>query len=97
MVDFEWDSGKARINLAKHGVSFEEAMTVFSDPYARVIADPDHSLEEERLVILGMSMRARELVVCHCRRGPGGSTVRIISARKATKSEARQYWRFVDA
>ena len=97
MVDFEWDSGKAKTNLAKHGVSFEEAATVFGDPYARVIADPDHSLEEERLVILGMSMRARELVVCHCRRGPGGSKVRIISARKATKSEARQYWRFVDA
>ena len=97
MVDFEWDSGKAKTNLAKHGVSFEEAMTVFGDPYARVIADPDHSLEEERLVILGMSMRARELVVCHCRRGPGGSAVRIISARKATKFEARQYWRFVNA
>ena len=97
MVDFEWNSDKARINLAKHDVSFEEAATVFGDPYARVIADPDHSLEEERFVILGMSMRARELVVCHCRRGPSGSAVRIISARRATKSEARQYWRFVNA
>ena len=97
MIGFEWGADKARLNFKKHDVSFEEASTVFSDPFARVIADPDHSLEEERFVILGMSLKARELVVCHCRRGPDGSIVRIISARKATRSETRQYWRFVNA
>lgn len=56
---FEWDPTKAESNIAKHGITFEEAATVFDDPYARVIDDPDHSLEEERFIILGMSMRAR--------------------------------------
>ena len=97
MEDFEWDPGKALTNQAKHGVSFEEAATVFGDPYARVIADPDHSIDESRFVILGLSMLARELVVCHCLRGENDSTIRIISARKATKSEAKQYWRYVHA
>ena len=68
---FEWDPTKAESNIAKHGITFEEAATVFDDPYARVIDDPDHSLEEERFIILGMSMRARELVVSHCLRGSG--------------------------
>lgn len=97
MIGFEWDVNKARTNQAKHGVSFEEAATVFGDPCARIIADPDHSVDEERFVILGLSNRARELVVCHCLRGKGGAVIRIISARKATKAEARQYWRYVDA
>ena len=70
---------------------------MFDDPYARVIADPDHSLEEERFIILGLSMHARELVVCHCLRGADASIVRIISARKATRTETKQYWRYVDA
>lgn len=97
MFNFEWDPNKARANTIKHGVGFEEAMSVFDDPYARVIADPDHSIDEERFVILGLSMRARELVVCHCLRGPGNEVVRIISARRATKAEARQYWRHANA
>ena len=98
MVDgFEWDEAKAQANLRKHGVTFDEASTVFDDSYARVIEDPDHSDCEERFIILGLSIRARELVVCHCLRGPDGSTVRIISARKATKTESRQYWRYVNA
>ena len=97
MTDFEWDQRKAETNLIKHGVSFPEATTVFDDPYARVIADPDHSQNEERFVILGLSMQARELVVCYCRRGASESAVRIISARKATKSEMRQYWRYFNA
>ena len=97
MLGFEWDANKARSNVAKHGISFEEATTVFDDPYARVIADPDHSLDEERFVILGLSSQARELVVCHCLRGTDKSVIRIISARKATKTETRQYWRYVDA
>ena len=84
-------------NLAKHGVSFEEAAIVFDDPYARVIADPDHSLEEERFIILGLSIRARELIVCHCLRGSDALIVRIVLARKATKTETKQYWRYVDA
>ena len=66
---FEWDPAKAESNIAKHGVTFDEAATVFDDPYARVIDDPDHSLDEERFIILGISLRARELVVSHCLRG----------------------------
>lgn len=98
MIDgFEWDEAKAQANLQKHGVTFDEASTVFDDPYARVIEDPDHSDYEERFIILGLSIRARELVVCHCLRGSDSSTVRIISARKATKTESRQYWRYVNA
>lgn len=97
MVAFEWDADKARTNLAKHGVSFDEATTVFGDSCARVITDPDHSFDKEHFVILGMSLQARELVVCHCRRGLEGAIVRIISARRATKAEVRQYWRFINA
>ena len=91
-IDFEWDPNKAEISVAKHGVTFKEAATVFGDPYARVIDDPDHSLDEERFVIIGLSSRANVLTVCHCLRGKG-SIIRIISARKATKNELRQYWR----
>ena len=97
MLNFEWDQSKAVSNLAKHGVSFTEASTVFDDPYARVIADPDHSLSEERYVILGLSLQARELVVCHCLRGNRKNVIRIISARKATRREASQYWRRINA
>lgn len=91
-IDFEWDSGKAASNERKHGVTFVEASTVFGDPYARVIDDPDHSDDEERCIILGASTRANILIVCHCHRG-GGDTIRIISARKATKTESKAYWR----
>ncbi len=87
---FEWDERKATANLRKHGVSFEEAQSVFRDENARLIEDPDHSTTEERFVLLGLSSTPRLLVVCHCYR-LDSSTIRIISARKATKSEARTY------
>ena len=88
-LTFEWDSNKAASNLEKHGVSFEEAKTVFSDDYARLIADPDHSDDEERFIILGNSIQARILVVCHCVREH--DSIRIISARKADKRERKTY------
>lgn len=91
-IDFEWDENKASGNKKKHKVTFDEAATVFSDPYARLIDDPDHSDYEDRFVIIGLSMKANVLTVCHCYRS-GGNTIRIISARKATKREAETYWR----
>ena len=81
---FEWNDRKARINRRKHGVPFEEACTVFGDPLALTIGDPDHSLEEERSVTLGCSARGRLLVVVHTERG---AKIRIISARRATSRE----------
>lgn len=87
---FEWDTKKDALNQAKHGVSFEEAHTVFFDPHALVIDDPDHSQTEERFLILGHSRVLRLLVVAHCYRQAGG-VIRIISARKATKQETISY------
>jgi len=87
---FEWDPDKAKANLKKHKVSFEEAVSVFSDERALVIPDPDHSVDEERFVLLGMSWSLRVLVVCHCFR-ENESTIRIFSARKATKTESKRY------
>lgn len=87
---FEWDAPKANANLKKHGVSFEEARTVFYDERARLIPDPDHSEDEERFVLLGYSSGLKLLVVCHCYR-VDGRTIRIISARKATRREAASY------
>ena len=92
-LHFEWDAAKAAINLRKHAVSFEEASTVFEDPDALVIDDPEHSAVEERFIILGISARARLLVVCHCLR-ESESSIRIISARKATARESEQYAAF---
>ena len=92
-MNFEWDEAKAHSNLEKHGVSFDEASTAFYDPDARIIEDPDHSKDEERFVLIGLSLLARVLVVCHCLRGKEG-TIRIISARKATQREEATYWRF---
>lgn len=92
-IGFEWDDGKALSNVAKHGISFDEATTAFSDPYGRIIEDPDHSVDEDRFVLLGMSLQANVLIVCHCLR-QAGSSIRIISARKATRSEQNHYWRF---
>jgi len=91
---FIWDEGKARANERKHGVTFDEAKTVFYDDDAELIGDPDHSSHEDRFVMLGMSMRARMLIVCHCYRQDNG-IIRIISARKATKKEQSQYRRSV--
>ncbi len=89
-LDFEWSGLKSRLNLKKHGISFEEAKTVFIDPCARLIADPDHSWKEDRYVLLGMSVKFRLLVVNHCYR-KNESVIRIISARKAVKKEIRIY------
>ena len=88
---FVWDAGKNLANRRKHGVSFEEAQTVFYDENAMVYFDPDHSEEEDRFILLGMSLQLRVLVVCHCYQ-EGESVVRIISARKADKREQEGYW-----
>ncbi len=90
-LSFEWDPQKAASNLTKHQVSFEEARTVFDDDQALVIPDPDHSLAEERFIIMGMSQVTRVLVVAHCFR-QGISVIRIISARKAGTKEQKPYW-----
>ena len=81
---------KKEINKKKHKISFEEAKTVFYDEEALLIDDPEHSWEEERFIILGLSKKANLLVVCHCYR-VSETVIRIISARKATKSESKQY------
>jgi uncharacterized protein len=86
----EWDEAKNRANARKHKVSFEEAATVFSDERALLLGDPDHSDEEDRFVLLGLSATLRVLVVCHCYRA-NDDIIRIISARKATKPEAEVY------
>jgi len=87
---FEWDPRKAAANKNKHGVSFDEARTVFLDDNARLIDDPEHSEDEARFVLLGFSSSLRMLVVCHCHRSDG-NVIRIISARKATTREAECY------
>ncbi|WP_129780656.1 BrnT family toxin [Peristeroidobacter soli] len=87
---FEWDEGKSRANRKKHGISFEEARSAFLDENARVIPDPEHSDEEDRFVLLGLSSALRILVVCHCYR-EDESVIRIISARKADREEQHQY------
>jgi len=87
---FEWDPPKASANLKKHQVSFEEAKTVFFDDFAVQFFDDEHSTEEDRFIMLGMSSSARLLIVCHCERAEG-EVIRIISARKATRSEASFY------
>jgi uncharacterized protein len=87
----EWDAEKARANIRKHGITFEEAETAFSDDNALLLPDPDHSTAyEERLVLIGLSIAVRVLVVIHCERD-NGNTIRLISARRATRSERAQY------
>ena len=88
---FEWDENKNRINRIKHGISFQEAETVFDDENAVVIYDDKHSMSEERFIIIGIDFNYRELTVCHCYRGKD-DTIRIISARKASKNEFKLYW-----
>ena len=85
-----WEDAKNQENIKKHNVSFEEAQTVFYDPNGKLISDPDHSIEEDRFIILGLSKKLRLLVVCHCYR-ENDEIVRIISARKATKTETKYY------
>ena len=91
---FEWDPRKSRANKAKHGVSFEEARSAFLDENARVIPDSEYSEEEERFILLGMSIGLRLLVVCHCYR-ESERVIRIISARRADPSERRDYARYL--
>lgn len=88
LLQFEWDDRNAAANLKKHGVSFEEARSVFLDDRARLIADPDHSDDEKRFVLLGLSTSLRLLLVCHCYRGEG-NIIRIVSARKASTRESK--------
>lgn len=85
---FEWDENKAALNLVKHGVSFEEAATVFGDPLSDTFNDPDHSAEEQRFIIVGMSEAGRVLIVAHT---DDEEVVRIISAREMTRAERKFY------
>ena len=91
-MKFVWNNKKAKSNLTKHGVSFEDAKSVFLDDYARLKHDPDHSIDEDRYLLLGMSSSLKVLVVVHTE--IGNDTIRLISARKATWREAKQYRRF---
>lgn len=91
-ITFAWDRRKARANVAKHGVSFEEAQSVFQDESARLIGDPDHSLDEDGFLLLGYSSQVRCLIVSHCYR-ESDSVIRLISARPATAHEEKMYWR----
>lgn len=90
-ISFEWDSSKAASNAKKHGVSFEEARTVFFDEHALLIPDPDHSTTEDRFIIMGLSSAQRVLVIVHCFR-QSGSSIRLISARRAGTKEQQPYW-----
>ena len=90
MLSFEWDDRKSSRNKQKHGVSFEEAQTVFFDEAAIEYPDPDHSDDEDRFLLIGRSLQLRVLVVCHCYRQED-SVIRIISARRATPKERRAY------
>jgi len=89
---FEWDDTKDENNQTKHGVAYEEVQTVFFDERALQLDDPDHSIDEERFLLLGFSQRLKVLVVCHCYRSDE-SIIRIISARRATKKEQKVYLR----
>ena len=89
MIKFIWDTKKAEANIRKHNISFAEAKSVFYDEFAIQFFDDAHSASEDRFIMLGMSHESRVLLVCHCERD--GATIRIISARKATKSERKFY------
>ena len=91
-IRFEWDETKNKSNKRKHGISFEEAQTVFLDENALRYFDPVHSADESRFLMLGISFQLRILVVCHCFRARD-SIIRIISARKANRLEEAEYWR----
>ena len=89
-IKFDWDSRKAATNEKKHGISFKEARTILFDENAKLIDDPDHSDDEDRFVLLGLSRSLKVVLVCHCYREQG-NVIRIISARKATTHESKQY------
>ena len=93
-ISFVWDNKKANENYKKHKVTFVEAKTTFIDPNGRMIYDPGHSKDEERFILLGVSSALRILSVCHCYQKEG-QIIRIISARKATKTEQKQYRSFL--
>jgi uncharacterized protein len=90
-IVFQWNKQKNILNKNKHGITFEEAQTVFLDDNALLIHDPDHSDDEDRFILLGMSSSLRALVVCHCYR-KDNEVIRIISARKASRLEQKRYW-----
>lgn len=90
MIEFEWNAAKAASNQKKHGVTFEEAQTVFYDEFAVQFFEGDNAEAEDRFLMLGFSNEARLLIVCHCERGRG-NIIRIISARKATRNERQHY------
>ena len=90
-MKFEWDEKKNRANKIKHGISFQDAITVFDDEYAIVIYDDSHSIDDDRFIIIGADMLFREITVCHCYRD--SDIIRIISARKATATEISLYRR----
>ena len=92
MFYFDWDENKNRINLEKHGITFEEASTVFFDDRAILFDDPEHSIDEDRFLLLGMSETAKVCIVCHCYR-ESDTIIRIISARQATRKEEERYVR----
>jgi len=92
MMKFDWNPDKNKSNIKKHGVDFKEAETVFQDEMALELFDGEHSEDEERYIIIGISSKTRELMVCHCFRN-GGDVIRIISARRATKNEIALYER----
>ena len=92
MYLFDWDDNKNKINITKHGISFEEASSVFLDERALLFDDPEHSEEEDRFLLLGMSEDANLCIVCHCYRD-SDTVIRLISARKATKKESERYVR----
>ena len=92
-IRFAWDEAKAAENVRKHGVSFEEAVTAFADENGRMRRDPDQSQERDRFILLGFSAKLRMLVVCHAYR-ESEQTIRLISARKATRTERKQYGSF---
>ena len=92
MYYFDWDENKNRINLEKHGITFQEASTVFYDDRAILFDDPEHSVDEERFLLLGMSETAKVCIVCHCYR-ESDTVIRIISARQATRKEEQRYVR----
>ncbi len=90
-LEFEWDKKKEKTNAKKHGVTFDEARTVFFDEQAIQFYDPEHSAEEDRFILLGTSFKLKTLVVCHCFR-EDETKIRIISARKADSEEEQVYW-----
>ena len=92
MYYFDWDENKNRINLEKHGITFQEASTVFFDDRAILFDDPEHSIDEDRFLLLGMSETAKVCIVCHCYR-ESDTVIRIISARQATRKEEQRYVR----